>query len=175
MKTPLATLWWLALVSSPLALSAQAVAHQSPAAIVSPIQHENDLLALAHTAAQADDDSTVESQLFVPSTLPEAPAPSILLARRAMALCGRLQNEDEYARASRLAVRVLAKLATLKEITDTAREERLYWEACLEAQILDHKVRAIALLRAAEKLAPDDSRVTDLELPLVAAVNSFGH
>jgi hypothetical protein len=54
-------------------------------------------------------------------------------------------------------------------------EDRLYWEACLETYVLDHKARALSLLRAAEKLRPADERVTDLELPLVAALNSFGH
>ena len=157
-----------------------ALAQTAPSAVNAPgsddpVQNEVALVTQAHDTARADDDATTDAHLQAPSKLPEAPPASVLLARRAMMLCGWLQNDNDYQRAEKVARRAIAALANQAEKTDPDREERLYWEACLEARILDHKVRAIALLRAAEKLKPDDERLPDLELPLVAAVNAFGH
>jgi tetratricopeptide (TPR) repeat protein len=97
-----------------------------------------------------------------------------VIARRAAAVCGWLQNENEYGRAIKLAERTIRHLAKMNERSDADRAERLYWEAWLTAEVLDRKSDAIALLREAEKLAPEDERVTDLALRLVSAVNEFG-
>ena len=160
----------LSLVLLPCAARAQSNAAKSD-----PIQQENALVAQARAAARANDDSATDRLLQTPTSLPGSPAPSALFARRAAMLCACLQNEDDRPRALNVARRIVAQLASLQESTDDDREERLYWEACLEAHILDHKVRAIALLRTAEKIRPNDARVTDLELSLVSALNAFGH
>jgi len=163
-----------ALASVPTLSLAQPTPAAASASSADSLQNEIALVTQARAVALSDDDAAVDAQLLAASTLPDAPAPSILLARRAMILCGWLQNEGERARAAKIATRALAHLAKFTESTDADREERLYWEACLEARILDHKARAVALLRAAEALNPDDERVIDLELPLVAALTSFG-
>lgn len=101
-------------------------------------------------------------------------SPSVLLARRTAEVCATLRNENDYGRAIRVAERAIALLAKLKEDNNEDRVERLYWEAALEADILDQKKRAIELLKEAEAISPKDERVILLQLRLVAAVAEFG-
>lgn len=137
-----------------------------------PVQIELEVIAKAHQAARSGDEATVNT-LFATSTALNV-APSILLARRAMGVCGRLQNDNEYANATKLAQRVLKRLAGMKENNDQDRAERLYWEALLEGRILDHKAVAIERLDEAAKFTPNDGRVLDLKRDLAASVARFG-
>jgi len=162
----------------PVVLHAQTnnASSSTVAAAAAAVQMEVNLIAAAHLAAKSDDASTTDAQLAGAGLGEFATKPaSVLLARRAAAVCGWLQNENDYGRAITLANRVTQQLASLSESTDADHEERLYWEAWLRGRALDQKVTAVALLQAAEKLKPDDVRVLDLEWPLVAAINAFGH
>jgi hypothetical protein len=152
--------------------AAQSAAPAPDDATLSPLQQEYKVTSAARAAILQDDDAAADNQLTAVGRGELAAKPvGLLLARRATIVCGSLINAGYTARAERLAQRVIQRLAAFKEEKDSDREERLYWEAWLEAKVLDHKLRAIALLRAAENLAPDDERVTALELTLVAAVN----
>lgn len=147
----------------------------SAAAPSDAVEAEVGLISTAYQAAKRDDDTGTDAQLTAQALGAFATnAPSAILARRAAAVCGWLCNDNDYGRAMKVARRAILRLAVLTEATDANRAERLYWEAWLQAKVLDHKIQAIALLKAAEKLAPNDQRVTDLELPLVAAVAEFG-
>lgn len=135
---------------------------------------EMELLRSARDSARRGDLATVEANLAAPSDAFLKAVPSVALARRAVQVCGSLRHEGEYGRAAALAGRAVQRLAKLEEATPEDRIERLYWEACLEAHFLDRKLRAIALLRTAEQLAPEDERIVRLQLELVTAVNEFG-
>jgi len=137
-----------------------------------PVQIETALISRIHATALADTD--VDGLLSSGSPFPDIVAPSVLLARRTMAVCGWLQSDNEYGRAMKLAQRSLARLASMQETNDADRAERLYWEALLEGWVLDQKTKAIATLEAAQKLKPDDDRLVELEHELAAAVAEFG-
>jgi len=102
-----------------------------------PVRIEWELIAKAHQSARGDDEAATDAQIAATGA-DRTVAPSVLLARRTMAVCGWLQNDNEYGRAMKVAQRALKQLATMKENNDTDREERLYWEALLEGRILDH-------------------------------------
>lgn len=140
-----------------------------------PLQNESLAIAAAHEAARSDDDVGADAQLnrSAIGALAELPA-SVVLAQRATAVCACLWNENDRARAARVARRTIARLAAMSESTDADRAERLIWEATLEAQFLDDKKQALALLQVAEKLAPEDERITRMEAGLVAALMAFG-
>ena len=157
----------------PLGLVVSAAESTTTLTANDPVQKEMALITKAHHAARADDDDTADAQIGTAGDLHVAP--SVLLARRAMTVCGWLQNDNEYGRANKVAQRALKRLADMKENNDKDREERLYWEAALEGRILDHKRVAIKLLATAEKLIPNDTRVLDLERELTPAVAQFGH
>jgi hypothetical protein len=156
-----------------------AVRAQAPAADsgveTSPLRQELKLINAARAAAMRDDSVGAEAQILENAVGRLAAKPrSLLLAQRTAIVCGLLQNADEWERASHLAERAIRRLALLTEENDADRAERLYWEAWIEARVLDRKVRAIELLQAAEKLAPNDERITSLALTLVASVVEFG-
>jgi hypothetical protein len=139
-----------------------------------PILIEATLIADAHAAALSGAD--VSSFLKTTSSpFPDPVGPSVLLARRTVAVCGWLKNDNEHGRAARLARCVLNALAQMQESTDADHEERLYWEGLLEGRILDQKARAVLILEAARKIRPDDDRVLELEFELAAALDAFGH
>lgn len=139
------------------------------------IREELRLVRAVRDAVKQDDDTLLSSAL---STVGRGvfgrSASSVSVARRAAMACGELRNENDYVRASKLASRAIQQLAKLEETTDTDRAERLYWEAWMEANVLDRKLRAIELLRTAEKFAPADERIIELQLRLVSAVAEFG-
>lgn len=139
-----------------------------------PVSQEDTLIAQARTAAGRDEHLAVDASLLAESGLASQAAPSVTLARRAMAVCGWLRNDNEPARAMRLAERVVERLATMKESSTADRVERLYWEAMLLSGILDRKAEALALLQEAEELAPDDDRILQCELQLAQALAEFG-
>ncbi len=136
------------------------------------VRIELEVIAKAHQAARKGDDASADVQLAASTALDVAP--SVLLARRAMAVCGRLQNDNEYARANKVAQRALRRLAHMKENNDQDRVERLYWEALLDGRILDHKAVAIERLEEAKTLIPDDERVVDLRREFAASMAQFG-
>jgi hypothetical protein len=139
-----------------------------------PILIEVSLIADAHAAALSGAD--VSSFLDTTSSpFPDPMAPSVLLARRAVTVCGWLQNDQEHGRAMKLARSVLNSLAKMKESTDADHEERLYWEALLEGRVLGQKAVAVAILEEARKICPDDDRVLELDHEFAAALNAFGH
>ena len=156
------------------AQTANAVAG-APLAATDPVQIESMLIAKAHALASTGTAADVSSLLAATSSPFRDPiAPSVLIARRTMAVCGWLQSDNEYGRAMKLAQNVVTLLGNMKETTATDHEERLYWEGLLEGWVLDQKARAIELLEAARKLNPDDDRVLELEHEMVAAVAAFG-
>lgn len=138
-----------------------------------PVKYEMDLVAAAHNAARSDDDTTTDAQI-VAASLDLNIAPSVLQARRAMAVCGWLQNDNDYGRATKVAQRTLSRLAGLQENNDADRIERLYWEALLEGRILNHKRIALERLAAAKQIKPDDARIVELDQEFSAAVARFG-
>jgi hypothetical protein len=139
-----------------------------------PALEEVAVVTRAHDAALKDDAAGADAQLASASALSRSVAASVLLARRAVEVCGWLQNENHYGRARDVAQRTLKQLARLREDNDGDRAERLYWEALLLGHMLDEKVQAIALLDQARALRPDDDRILDLNLELSAAVAEFG-
>lgn len=127
-----------------------------------------------HNAARGDKDDLVSTRLEADHGRDANSAASVILAQRALKLCSWLRNEGDWPRAAKLARRTIARLSRLSERTNADRVERLYLEAMLETLILDHKARALALLEAAEKLAPDDERILSEQLSLGAALAEFG-
>jgi hypothetical protein len=135
-----------------------------------PSQREANVVTAARRAAAENDDGNVDKLLASVVNPNSKEVSSVLLARRAMAVCGWLWNDNEYGQAVKIARRAVANLASLKEDTKADRVERLYWEACLEGQILDRKRQAVRLLQAASALAPDDERILELELRWLSEV-----
>jgi hypothetical protein len=161
----------LALVLPARATDAVAAA---PLSATDPINIEITLIAEAHAAALNGADV---SSFLATSNSPFADliAPSVLLARRTVTVCGWLQNDKEHGRAMKLAQIILKGLANMKETTDADHEERLYWEALLEGRILDQKAVAVATLEKARKINPEDDRVLELEHEFALALEAFGH
>ena len=75
----------LALVSFPLCALAQNPPAAQATSAADAVQNEIALVTRARTAARSGDETTVDEQLAASTTLPEAPAPGILLARRGSA------------------------------------------------------------------------------------------
>jgi hypothetical protein len=147
-----------------------AVAHEA----ANPALEEVAVVTRAHDAALKDDAAGADAQLASASRFTSGLAPSVVLARRAVEVCGWLQNENHYGRAMKVAQRAVKRLSSMREDNDADRAERLYWEALLQGHMLDEKVQAIALLDQARALRPDDDRILDLNLELSAAVAEFG-
>ena len=139
-----------------------------------PVQIETALIARARNAALCGDENGTDAELMTPGAERNI-APSVLLARRTMAVCGWLQNDNEFARAKKLAQRAIRRLASMQESNDGDRAERLYWEALLEGRILDRRKVALERLAAAKKLKPGDERVLALDGEFTAAMAQFGH
>jgi hypothetical protein len=145
----------------------------TPLAATDPVQIESTFIAKLHASALKGAD--VSSLLAGTSSPFQEPlAPSVLLARRTMAVCGWLQSDNQHGLAMKLAQSALKNLANMKETSDVDHEERLYWEALLEGRVLDQKVRAIVSLEAARKINPEDDRVLELEHEFSAALAEFG-
>lgn len=140
-----------------------------------PAQDECAIIAAIHSAAKAGNGSSADTLLMQASALNPSEAPSVTLARRAVAVCGWLQDDDLYGAAIKLAQRTEAKLSNLTETNDADHAERLYWEAVLVGRVLDQKAKAVALLEAAHKIAPNDDRAAELELGFAKSLNEFGH
>jgi len=138
------------------------------------VAREVNLASIAHSAALQGDNVGADDILTESGKLEQQAGASAILARRAASVCAWLRNDNEYGRAARLAERMIGRLSALTETNDADRVERLYWEACLEGNILDHKARALELLREAEKLAPDDPRILEDELRWAQALAEFG-
>ncbi len=132
------------------------------------------MIATARQAAVVGDDARADNALTAEMSAAAMTAPSVTLARRAAGVCGWLRSDNDYPRAERLARRTIAQLAVLSESNDADRVERLYWKAWLEGYALDHKVRALELLQAAGKLAPDDPRIIEDSLRWAQALAEFG-
>lgn len=164
----------LALPALALPAGATNVVAGAPLAATDPVQIETALIASAHAAALTGTSAAVSPILAAGSPFPAPVAPSVLLARRTMAVCGWLQSENQYGRAMQLAQSALGSLASMQETTNADHEERLYWEALLWGRVLDQKALAIERLEAAQSLNPNDDRVLELEQELVAAVAAFG-
>lgn len=176
MNSARSSLFALGLLTSCLSITLAANASSAAeASAADDVQNEIRAVAQAREAAKQGRDGDADAFLREKGKGEfGAKGDSVLLARRAAAVCGWLQNENEYDRAIKLAERTIHQLAKMTERSAEDRAERLYWEAWLEAEVLDRKTKAIALLRQAEKLAPEDERATDLHLQLVAAVAEFG-
>jgi len=157
------------------ALVATALATPEMSTATDPVQNEIAIVTRAHAAARGDDEAATDAQLENAATFQVASPSSVVLARRAMTVCGWLQNENDYGRANKVAQRALLRLAALTENNDSDHAERLYWEALLEGRILDHKAIAVERLGLAKQLAPDDDRVLDLYFEFSAALAQFGH
>jgi hypothetical protein len=99
------------------------------------------------------------------------------LARRAVAVCGWLQADNEYGRAAKVARRTLARIdsATGQKPVAAADVERVYWEAILAGRMLDRLSTAIDLLDSALKVAPNDDRLLDLKLQFCATAAARVH
>jgi hypothetical protein len=137
---------------------------------LSPIAAEAAIVKAARAAMRNDDDSQVDVLITLPAAARLRLVSSVALARRAAAVCGWLHNDNDLPRARKLARKAIAALAPLKETTPADHVERLYWEAWLEAQILDRRDRAVRLLEEARTLAPEDERISSLELGLLNSV-----
>jgi hypothetical protein len=121
------------------------------------VQDDLDATAQARQAAKQDRDDQADRQLTRPRKGGAAAADSAVIARRAVMLCSRLRNEDEAARAQKVAQRTVRLLARLGEANNEDRVERLYWEACLEGDFLHHRGRALRLPQRQLKPRTDDN------------------
>jgi len=144
------------------------------AAATDEVRAEVALIAAAKHAAKVDDDLGVERQLASGLVRGQRQAPGVVLARRAAAVCGWLQNDGDYGRAMRVARRAIRALAAYAEETDRDRATRLYWEAWLEGEVLDHRARALELLQGAAKLAPDDDHILAAAQRWASVLAEFG-
>lgn len=138
------------------------------------LRAETDLIKEARDAAKRDDDVGVGAKLSSASSAKLNLAPSVALVRRTAAVCGWLRNDNEYARAAKLARKAIADVANIRELTPADRVERCYWEAMLEGEILGRKQRAVELLREAVRLAPSNQRVRAEERRWSTALAEFG-
>jgi len=142
-----------------------------------PIQYEVNLWGRLHQEAKRDADAKVESLLLdggSPKDRDTGEA-GVLIARRAATICGWLRNENDYARAEKVAKRALKLIAPYAEKSDDAKIERLYWEALLLGEYVDRKKDALELVAKGRKLAPEDGRFVDLNREYSKAVAAFGH
>ena len=130
---------------------------------------DSELANAAYAAAGADDVSATDRSLAAPAD-PQASRTGVELARRAVMVCGWLQNDNCYGRAQKIARRALAFLARIDLPQRADLVERLYWEAWLHGKVLDEKATAVAQLEQARAIAPDDPRILDLDLELTAAL-----
>ena len=150
---------------------------ESPAAAVAndnnPARSEMALVEAARQKIKQDRDTEADAVLDGESQAKQKNARSVVLARRTATVCGWLRNEDDFGRAKKLAGRTIDRLAKLSESSTEDRVERCYWEAWLEGEILDHKQRAVDLLKAGEKLAPDDKRLSEARVRWTAALERF--
>lgn len=164
--------WFLLLsVAFHLPLRAHAAATDNPALAVAA---EREAIDHAYAAERSGRDAVADTHLASAGKGEWAGnRTGMLLARRTAAVCGLLRNAGEYVRAEQLATRVIRQLAKLAEQNDADRAERLFWEAWMEAEVLAHQERALSLLKTAEKLAPEDGRVIELELRLVTAATPW--
>ena len=128
----------------------------------------------AMKAAVADDLSSLAGLLNSTSKLKSDEAKSVMLSRRAVAVCGWFQNQGDYGRATKVAAWAEKLLSNLKEKDNASRLERLYWESLLLGRYLDQKVKTIPLLEEAVKLAPNDERISTLELEYADSIAQFG-
>lgn len=143
--------------------------------VVTDLAAEFPLIGSLQEAAWRGDDAFVDARLgYDLDALPEGGSASAVLARRAMAVCGWLRNDNEHGRALRLAERVVARIAPMRETSDGDRVERLYWEAMLLGDVLDRKAEALARLLEAEALAPEDDRILQSAQQLAQALGAFG-
>jgi hypothetical protein len=140
----------------------------------SAVRAEDAIVAAVREQARGDDDDAIDGLILQTPDKLLGVAPSVALARRTVAVCGMLRNDNEYEKATRLAQRTVRKLAKMTEVLPEDRVERLYSEAWLEAKIIDNKARALQLLEAASVIAPDDERIAVLQLRVVAALSAFG-
>jgi len=165
----------LIIVSLAATLSAPLAAQTPPSDRgKSAAEREVEIVAAARQAARRDDDRRLDAELRAMPASEETAAASVVLARRTAALCAWLRNDNEGERAARFAQRTIQQLSSMEEANDADRVERLYWEAWLEAEMLGHRRRALALLQAAEKLAPNDDRILATQLQLAQALAEFG-
>lgn len=164
---------WFGTILAPAPVLAQA-APDASGPTLSPVQEEVAAIAAARAAAHMQDDARLDDGLLRATRTGAGAANSVVLARRALAVCGWLQNENEHGRALRVALRVLRRLAQMQEATTEDRIERLYAEALLESVVCDNKRRALLLLDDAQSLAPEDERILTLRLELAAAIAEFG-
>lgn len=171
-RTPIsyAALCFFALLSA----NAQTKATIGNEALPDFVQRERDVVAAIRTAALRGDFSLAEETSKARADVRLKAADSVVTGRRIAEVCGGLCNEDRRDLAIKLAKRALPTLAASNERSDADRAERLYWAAWLQAEILDEKAPALELLKAAEKLSPDDDRIVQLGLRLTAALN-FGY
>jgi len=135
---------------------------------------EMTLVGGAMKAAAADDMGQLASLLGGASKLKDGDPASVVLARRAVALCGWLQNQGDYGRATKVATWAQKLLKGQKEPDDASRVERLYWESLLLGRYLDSRDKALPLLAEAAKLDPADERISSLQLEFAEAVLQFG-
>jgi hypothetical protein len=160
-------------VTDPGGLSTQAQVFLLPDC-PNPAREESQLLASARLAATAGDDQAVDSLLLAARGLGSPASESVMLARRAMAVCGWLRNDHNWPAALALAQRTITRLANFSETSALDRAERLYWEALLEGEILDHKSRALTLMQQAAALKPGDARMAGPLLGWAQALAEFG-
>lgn len=132
----------------------------APVSLEEGLQNEDNLIAIAQMEALLDNDNSVDAELTSEPHEPLAAPESVLVSRRAAAVCVWLLNQQEIGRATRLANRVLQSLAAMPvETSSWDRFERLYWEAWLRAEVLGDRAAAMRLIQEAEPLKPDDARI----------------
>jgi len=136
---------------------------------------EDEVVTSARQAALAGNDGELDRLLLSQMSVHAQAVPSVSLARRAVGVCAWLRSDGSHGTAIRVAERVLAQLASMRESDDADRVERLYWEAMLRVDILDQKALALERLKEAEALAPEDERLLACAQQLAQALAEFGH
>lgn len=91
----------------------------------------------------------------------------VLIAKRAASLCGWLSNDNDYERAVAVGTAAVKILDDYKEIKTPMDVERAYWQAVILGRTLNHYDAAVDLLEAAREVAPDDTRLLELEYQFV--------
>jgi len=133
---------------------------QPTSSLASALKNEDQLISTVHNAARQGEDSTVDSVLAqAPDAILQAPS-SVLISRRAAAVCAWLLYDRDTNGSVKLARRVIDALEQMPvESAAMDRFERLYWEAWLRAEILGDKTTALQLIAEAEPLKSGDPRI----------------
>jgi hypothetical protein len=124
------------------------------------LQFEVDAVFAAKEAAAAGWEGDLAAKLALPAHKQMKCDPDVNFLFRAASVCACLLNEGKPDSAVKVAKRTLQVARKAEDVPNTEQVGRLYWEAWLRAEVLDDKKTALALLDAAARLDPNDSRIS---------------